>query len=158
MINKKETFFLLKFFAIVIFFQLLLIAFEPIALEEFLASAESAPLGLESTGNLIQLSEGAFVITANCTGLLSAGVFIAIVFSLRKPCLGKKLMISAAGILTIFIVNLARLFAVILTGKTFGLAVAELVHVVSWFAMFFAIMMAWYYFTKKSGQEIKEML
>ena len=158
MINRKEALFLLKFFAIVTFFQLLLLVFEPLVLEESLAGLEAGFVGLESNSNSILLNEGAFVISANCTGLLSAGTFIAIVFALRKPGLKNKLVISAAGIITILLVNLVRLYTVILTGKVFGLGLADLAHVASWFAMFFAILIVWYYFTKKSGQEIKEML
>jgi exosortase/archaeosortase family protein len=153
-----ECLFFLRFFSIVAVSQALLIVFEPYWLESLIASAEAALLGLRSTGNIIYMEGQPFAISANCTGLLSSSVFAAIVFSLRKPELKKKIAIALAGISALFALNFVRVYLVMAAGNILGMQWLNTAHLLSWFAMFGAVLGAWYFLTKKSAGGISGML
>lgn len=147
--SGKEFAFFAKFFAV--FFALeLAIHIIPLKwLEVFIASTQAGMLRLESAGSLIFVEGGTFEITPSCTGLVSAGVLAALVFSLKKPGMREKIIVFASGTALLLIVNYFRVLAVVWSGTFFGAGFAEMLHMVSWFATSAAILGAWYFFTKK---------
>lgn len=114
-----------------------------------IASFEAPLLGLENTGNAILFDSVSFVINNSCTGFVSASILAAIVFSLKKPDLKRKLYIFAVCALALFAINLMRVYLVILFGINFSVTLAELAHVISWFLMSAAIIFCWYMVTRK---------
>ena len=146
---RKEIVFLAKFFLIYALLQAL-IQFSPLyPLEKFIAGIEANAAGLESSGNAIRTINGDFAINASCTGLVSAGVLAAIIFSLRKPGLKTKLLLLAAGAIALFLLNLARVYVVVLVAVNYGTGAAEFAHVTSWFATAAFILAAWILGIKK---------
>ncbi|MDO8634020.1 MAG: archaeosortase/exosortase family protein [archaeon] len=149
MIDKKSFVFLSKFFAFFGFFQWLLFVVDTSWLQDFLAGIEALLLGLERNGNILFIGRDAYAIVPSCTGLVSAIVLGAIVFSLKKPGMKQKIGIFSASVAVLFLVNIVRVYFVLLAGQAFGINAADAVHVASWFLMSGAIILAWYYFTKK---------
>ncbi|MBI4044119.1 MAG: exosortase/archaeosortase family protein [Candidatus Diapherotrites archaeon] len=149
MIDKKSFVFLSKFFAFFGFFQWLLFVVDTSWLQVFLAELEAGFLGLARNGNILFINGNAYAITPSCTGLVSAIVLGAIVFSLKKPGMKQKTGIFSIGVIVLFLVNIARVYIVLVAGKYFGIQAADLVHVASWFFMSGIIIWAWYHFTKK---------
>ena len=149
MIDKKSFVFLSKFFAFFGFFQWLLFVVDTSALQVFLAGLEAGFLGLERNGNILFINGQGYAIVPSCTGIVSAIILGAIVFSLKKPSMKEKIGIFSIGVIVLFLVNIVRLYAVLLVGKEFGVQAADTVHVATWFLMSGAIIWAWYFFTKK---------
>jgi exosortase/archaeosortase family protein len=116
-------------------------------LENFIAELIGSILGLHVIANNIFFNETIFLIQPNCTGLVSAGILFAVVFSLKKPEMKTKSMIFLIGGIFLLLINLVRIYFVVLMGVLFGLA--ELTHIISWFAMTAFILGAWFYLTKK---------
>ena len=147
---KRELVFLAKFAAIYIVLQAV-IQFGPLLpLEEAIASLEAGWIGAENFGNIIDTGgNGLFEISASCTGLVSASVLAAVVFSLRKPKLKKKAMVFAVGAIALFVLNLARVYIVLVSAVQFGIGMSEIVHIVSWFSTAAFILAAWYFGTKR---------
>jgi exosortase/archaeosortase family protein len=147
-IEKREAFFILKFFAIFLILELALhiIGFEQ--LQNMIAKSQAKVFNLVSEGNNIFLDAGVFEINPSCTGLVSGIILAAIIFSLKKPDLPKKIFILISGSLVLFVINYFRVLIVIWAGIEFGMQAAEAVHVVSWFSTTFFVFGAWYYFTK----------
>ena len=156
--RKNELLFLAKFFAIFLVLQYLLAAFEPFFIENSLASLEASILGLDSKGNAVYVGEIPFVVSPNCSGLLSAAVFAAIVFSLRKPDLKGKIITAAIGAVSLFLLNIGRLYVVLASGKAYGVQAAEAVHVLSWFFVFGAVMAIWYVLAKKGNGKLDGLI
>ncbi len=114
-----------------------------------IASLEASFLGLKNVESTILFDSVSFVINNSCTGFVSASILAAIVFSLKKPNLKKKLYIFVACALALFVINLVRVYLVILFGIRFGVTLAEFAHIISWFLMSAAIIVCWYVATKK---------
>lgn len=149
MIDKKSFVFLSKFFAFFGFFQWMLFVVDTSWLQNFLAGIEAGLLGLARNGNILFIGREAYAIVPSCTGLVSAIVLGAIVFSLKKPSMKEKTGIFSIGVIVLLLVNIVRVYIVLLVGKEFGVQAADTVHVATWFAMSGAIIWAWYFFTKK---------
>ena len=149
MIEKKQAVFLLKFFALFGLAHFLLYAVDISFLQAVLAKTEAGLLGLRSNESLVFISKQAFEITPSCTGLVSGITLGALVFSLKKPEMKKKLPIFLAGAAGLFILNFLRVYFVLLSGIWYGVGVAESVHVASWLAMTAGIIGSWYFLTKK---------
>jgi exosortase/archaeosortase family protein len=147
--NRKAIVFLIKFFLIYAVLQTLILVAPIEELTEFIALTEANALGFEAEGNIIMFNEHRFEIVANCTGLLSISVLAAIVFSLRKPSLKKKLSLFAVGALILFPLNLFRVYTVLLVSVSFNPGIAESLHIATWFGTSAAIMILWYYLTKR---------
>lgn len=150
--EKKLWFFLLKFFAI---FGVLyaLLFFAPIKpLEYFLTGVEAKALNLPFDGNKIFVKNGLFEIGESCTGLVSGIILAAIVFSLRKPGFKTKFLLFFAGFSVLFLSNFLRLYIVLWFGSAYGIELAELVHVFTWFATSALIILLWYFLTKKMAK------
>ncbi|MBN2127720.1 MAG: archaeosortase/exosortase family protein, partial [Candidatus Diapherotrites archaeon] len=130
---KKSIEFAIKFFLIYFVLQFLIYFFDLSFLENAIASFIAGILSLSVSGNAISFNETLFIITPNCTGLVSASVLSAVVFSLKKPELKEKIKIFLIGAVLLFLINLIRIYFVILAGIYFN--AAELMHVISWFAM-----------------------
>ncbi len=149
MFDKKSALFLAKFFLIFGFFHWLLFVIDVSWLQELIAQIESLLTGLPRNGSLIFIGTATYAIVPSCTGLVSAIILGAIIFSLKKPGLKQKIGVFAVGVVALFLVNLVRVYGVLLVGVNFGVKAAELAHVVSWLAMSAAIIFAWFFLTKK---------
>jgi len=147
--HKKKIAFLLKFFAIFAFAEILIFYVDFSALENFIAAQSASYFGLPWSGNAIFVPDGTFLITSSCTGLVSMSILAAIIFSLRKPKLEQKFGIFIAGAALLFILNYIRVFLVVGIGKYHGIAAGEIAHVISWFTTAALVLILWYYFTKK---------
>lgn len=146
---KREIGFLAKFFLIYFILQAL-IQFSPLQpLEEFIAGIEANALALQSSGNVLATPNGAFVINASCTGLVSISVLAAIVFSLKRPALKTKLLLFISGAVALFLLNLARVYAVLLIAIGNSIEAAEFAHVASWFSTALLILIIWVLGVKK---------
>ena len=157
---RKELVFLVKFFAIYLALQAAIILAPLGWLQNFIASLEAGLLGLESAGNIIQAGGGTFTIAANCTGLVSASILAAVVFSLKKPECKKKLLVFAAGAVALMLLNIVRLYIVLLIASDSGMQWADTAHTVSWFTTAALVLAAWYFGTKKIANvtNFKELL
>ena len=146
---RKEIVFLGKFFAIYLILQAVIQLAPLQPLQEAIAGVEAGVLGLESLGNRIETSSGAFIINASCTGLVSASVLAAVIFALRKPDLKTKLLMFVIGAIALFLLNLLRVYLVLLVGINYGAGEADLTHTVSWFSTAALILAAWYVAVRK---------
>jgi exosortase/archaeosortase family protein len=156
--SKKILVFLVKFFVIFAVAQTL-IEFAPLApLNNAIAHVSASALGLERNGTEIIIGEGVFVVSNLCTGLVSASILGAIIFSLKRPKLTKKLALFLLGTIIILIVNIPRVMLVLLTAKL-GFN-AEFVHEVTWFIMSGIVLIIWYFGTKKMEkiEEFRELI
>ena len=148
----KITYFLFKFFLIlaVLYYSLIVVDFS--ALENVVANGVGKALNLMTLGNLIFIQSQPFMINSSCTGLQSVFVLFAVIFSLQLPKLSEKIKIFLAGSVMLFVINLIRLYFVLWAGVQFGISTAELLHVVSWFVMTFAILGIWFFSVKKTAK------
>ena len=147
-LKRKETVFLIKFFAIYLVVQYLILIAPLAFLQEAIASFESSLLGLQSVGSQVY-ANGVFVISASCTGLVSASILAAVVFSLKKPELKKKVAVFVAGAIALLLLNLARVYFVLVVALNWGVEAAETAHTVSWFSTAALILIVWYFATKR---------
>ncbi len=137
----------------------ILLATEFEGMQSALAGLEAGLVGGEASGNTVFAGGHGFEVTQSCLGLFSAIIFASIVFACRKPGAPKKLGIAAAGSAVLLLANIPRLYAVIMAGKLFGPETAELVHVLTWFAMTAVIIALWHYSAKKiAGREFGELI
>ena len=147
--GKGSAIFLAKFFIIYAALQFLILAAPLQGLKEWIAGIEAGALGLESSGATVFLAGHAFEIVANCTGLMGIAVLAAVVFSLRKPGIAKKLQLFALGAVLLFAVNLLRVYFVLLAASLWNPGAAESLHTATWFAMAGIILALWYALTKR---------
>lgn len=147
--DRKSALFLAKFFVIFSVLYAVLWAAEIQPLNEWIAGIESWALSIERDGSALKAGDSNFVITNYCTGLVSASILAAIVFSLRKPALKQKIAVFLAGAAALFFINLGRVYFVLMAGIAFGGSTAETLHTISWFIMSGFIIALWYYLTKK---------
>jgi len=146
---RKQFIFLAKFFLIFAMLQAAILLLNLEVIEKSIASIEAKALGLQSNENFVFVNGEAFSIDANCTGLLSGGIVAAIVFSLRKPEMKKKLLVLFSAALALFLLNIPRIYLVLWTAKEFGAAAAETAHIATWFSTAAFILVFWYFATKK---------
>ena len=146
---QREIIFLVKFFVIFGILEALIFYSDMSFIQNPIAGFEAGLLGLGHEGNSILLDGQSFNIASSCTGLVSSAVLAAIIFSLRKPELGKKLGIFAIGAAALLLLNLVRIYIVLLFGIYYGAQLAEAMHVVSWLTTSAAIILLWYYLTKR---------
>ncbi len=149
MIEKKQLVFLAKFFGIFGLFHALLFVIDVSFMQHFVADVTSSMLGLQRNGFDIFIGGDVYAIVPSCTGLVSAIILASIIFSLKKPELKEKVTVFLVGVALLFVVNIFRVYFVLLAGIWFNVQIAELVHVASWFLMSGAIILAWFFFTKK---------
>lgn len=157
--EKKAALFTVKFFVVFAVLYALLLATDFVVLQEFLAELEAGLVGGESAGNIAVVNGEFFAVSQSCMGFFSGIVFLSIVFACRKPGPWKKIAVAVGGAVFLFLVNIARLYFVLLVAGAFGSAAAEWAHVGSWFAMTAVILLLWYYVTKKIvGKEFGELV
>lgn len=147
--QKSIALFLARFFVIFLGLQVLILVADLSALENTIAKWEAAWINGTAVHNQIVLPTGRFEITPNCTGLVSAAILAGVVFGLPKPKLNQKMGLWIAGTIVLFVLNLIRIFVVLLIGKTYGVTAAQLAHEISWFATAVFILMVWLWFSKK---------
>ncbi|MEW6295481.1 MAG: exosortase/archaeosortase family protein [Candidatus Diapherotrites archaeon] len=129
-------------------------------LEDWLAGTEAGFTGLQSKGNIIFLKEEKIEINPSCTGLISASILAAVIFSLRKPEIKKKILIFLGGTIILFLLNIARVYFVLLIGISYGAQTAEFAHQLTWLSTAAFIVILWYYFTLRitKSKEFHELL
>ena len=150
--SKKQQnafFFLAGFFLIFAALQFFILILDFSALNNALASLQGNWLDLPVTANRLAVSGGVFSIDNSCTGLVSAAILAAVVFSVKKPGLKTKFKLWLVSAAILFVLNLLRLYLVLWTGKHFGVATAETVHTVSWISTAVFILIVWFFLTKK---------
>lgn len=150
--SGKATFFLLKFFVIYGVLQALVLAAPIMPLNEAIASLEAGLLGLESDSSIILLEDMALEINASCTGFVGISVLASIIFSLKRPKIKKKAGMLATGAVVLFPLNLLRVYLVVASAKFLSVGEVEAVHVSTWFGTSAAILLLWYYLTKRSAK------
>lgn len=147
--QKSGLLFLGKFFLIYFALEFLILVLDFSILNNTLAAFEGQLLNLSVFQNKIIVPDGVFSIDNSCTGLVSAAILAAVVFSVKKPNLKTKFKLWLASAAILFVLNLFRLYAVLWTGKQYGVAVAETVHIVSWISTAAFILVVWFFLTKK---------
>lgn len=147
--SKKMLLFLAKFFALFFISSYVIENADLAPLNPLIAGITATATGLSSSGNAVFVpSTGeTFLVTNLCTGLLSASILLSIIFSLKKPALGKKIIVFLAGMVLLLLINIPRVALVLAAAKN-GFD-AETAHVASWFLMSAAVVALWYYGTKK---------
>lgn len=158
--QRKNLFFVLKFFLIFIVLSTLIVYTDLSVLTSAIAFIEAKAIGLPYYENLLLTNGTVFEINNHCIGLLSIAIFASVVFALKKPVLKKKVKIFLIGAIALFPINIVRITLVLLIGKGYGAEAAELMHLISWFLMTGFIMLLWYYLTvKEIGKEkLKELI
>lgn len=146
---KTIAVFLAKFFIIYFALQFLILVIDLSFLENWLAALEGNWVQGTVEGNRIALNEGLFEINAQCTGLVSGIILAAVVFSLKKPGWGKKFKLWLLGAVVLFLLNLARVYLVLLVAKQYGLYWAGVAHQISWFSTAVFILVIWLLLSKR---------
>ena len=147
--RRKQVIFLAKFLAIFAVLHLLLYLFDLSFLQNAIASLEAGWLGLEALGDLVFVAGQPFAITPSCTGLVASFILAAVVFALKRPGWKEKIATYLIGTLTLLLINLLRVYLVLLAAIAYGVAAAEALHLASWFAMSALIIALWYYSTTR---------
>lgn len=145
--RKPIGLFLVKFFVIFGVANILIEFANLSVLTNLLAHLTGGLLGLSVSASTILAGSQAFVITNSCTGLVSASVLGAIIFSLRKPSFGIKLALFLWGSIALLIFNIPRIMLVLVAARA-GLD-AELIHEATWFVMSAIVLAIWYFGTKR---------
>lgn len=155
--KRKMALFVTKFFLIYSVLYALILLTNTFYIEEGLAKALHYFTGkgmLE--GNTIMFDGEGFQINESCTGLVSASILAALVFSLPKPEAWKKTLIVLCGALIMLAVNFFRVTGVITLGYYYGAETAEILHIASWFLTSGILLIVWYYLNKKISK-VKEL-
>ena len=151
--KKKAILFLIKFFVIYAVLQFLILALPIGFIENGIAEIEASAIGGKAEGNVIEFDNAtathSFQIVPNCTGLVGISVLAAIIFALRKPKLNKKIALLAIGAAILFPLNLLRVYFVLWISIVYSPEIGEILHITTWFIAAGAILVIWYYFTKK---------
>jgi exosortase/archaeosortase family protein len=145
--DKKVIMFLAKFFAIFAVLHTLIYLVDLSWLQNSIALFEAGLLQAPVHNSLILINQNVFNISASCTGLISSFILAAVVFSLKKPEIKAKVMLFAAGSALLFLVNLLRVYLVLLSAQLYGLLAATWLHFISWFVMSALIIGIWFYLT-----------
>lgn len=145
--GNRSILFVLKFFIIFFAISTLIELADLSFLTNALAKLTASALGLSANGSVVFVGGSTFVVTNACTGLMSAAILAAIIFSLKKPTLSKKVFFFITGLIMLMIVNVPRVMLVLWAAKA-GFD-AELVHVITWFIMSAVVLLLWYYGTKR---------
>jgi exosortase/archaeosortase family protein len=144
---KNALFFLAKFAIIFTILNIFIEIADLSSLTNFIAAFSANALGLYSFLNVVLVGSEVFVVSNSCTGLVSASILASIIFSLKKPRVGKKILFLLAGVLILALINIPRVILVLYSAKL-GFN-AELVHEITWYLMSGAIILIWYYGSKK---------
>jgi len=146
---RENVLFVVKFFAIFGVLHLLLYIAPLGFLKNGIAALEAGALGLRYENSRIFFDSGSFEINESCTGLVSGIILFAVVFSLRRPEIGKKTILFLVGFAVLLAANLLRIYAVLAVALQFGAEFAETLHTVTWLSTAALILLLWYYLTKK---------
>jgi exosortase/archaeosortase family protein len=144
--TKRILFFLAIFFLIYFILGEIINLLDLSILTNAIASFSASFLGGAVSGSTVTINGAKFVVSNMCTGLVSASILAAVVFSLRKPELKKRVALFAAGTALLMLINIPRVILVLAAAKM-GFD-AEMVHMLTWFLMSAAILLIWYYGTK----------
>jgi exosortase/archaeosortase family protein len=145
--NTKISLFLIKFFAIFFILTTLVELLDLLFFTEWLAFISAMPFKVNVVSNLVFVNGENFLVTNSCTGLVSASILAAIIFSLKKPLIKQKILLFLFGMGILLVLNIPRLMLVLWSASV-GLD-AELVHIITWFFMSIFILIIWYFGTKR---------
>jgi len=148
--KRKLTLFLAKFFGIYFILTLALEFADLSVLTQSIAKIVGDAVGMAVSGSVLQINSHTFTVTNSCTGLASASILAAVIFSLKRPELKKKIGLFVAGTIVLLIANIPRVMLVMVAAQN-GYD-ADLVHALTWFLMSAIILLIWYYGTKKIGK------
>ena len=82
-----------------------------------------------SNGALIHVDGASFEIVAECSGLVMAAMLVSLFYASKT----KRWRWLAGGMVFLLLFNLARLFATLYAGASWGQAALDLVHPALWF-------------------------
>jgi len=156
--KKKLVLFVVKFFVIFgvanAFIELADLNF----LTTAIAQIAGGFLGFAVNGSAVIAGAHSFLITNSCTGLVSASILGAIIFSLKKPSTKIKLTLFIWGAIALLLFNIPRVMLVLLAAQN-GFD-AEIVHEFTWFVMSAIVLAIWYFGTKRITKikEFSELL
>ena len=147
--------FLLKFFTL---FAALFTAlyFTPLFfLTNFIAFIESSLLnsaGFQVTqiGSLVVSSVIVFQIVNECTGLVMLSMLAALLYATPSISRNEKIRGFALFALPLLLFNLARLFATMIVGISFGQTFLDGVHLLLWLVDALAVFLVWMHLSKTS--------
>lgn len=148
-LKKKAFIFFIKFMVIFFFLHALIYFIDISWLQNSIAALTAQALNLRFEGSRIFIQEQVFEISKSCTGLISSFILSAIIFSLKKPEFKVKVITYAIGTIALLLINLFRVFVVLVAGIYYGVFMAEALHVLSWFVMSGLIIALWYYFNQR---------
>lgn len=156
--RKKMVLFAIKFFAIFAILNFLIEIADMSFLTSSITQIAATILGLEYLLNVVYVNNSLFIVSNLCTGLVSASILAAIIFSLNKPELSKKVTLFLAGLAILLVVNVPRIIFVLFVAK-YGFD-AEIVHELTWFVMSGIVLLIWYFGSKRllKIKEISELL
>lgn len=158
--ENKTMLFLVKFGVIFSVLHLLVWTVPTSFLQNWIAFLQAGFFNLPLTENTIFLNQKLILINPSCTGLISLSILAAIIFSLTKPELKKKIEIFVLAGIIMFFLNLLRIYFVLWAGMNFGEELIGVLHEISWMTTALFIIILWYYFTKKitKVKEFNELL
>ncbi len=158
--ENKTIFFLIKFTVIFSALHYLVWSIPLNFLQNWIAFLQAGFFGLPLQENLVFLEEKQILINPSCTGLISISILAAIIFSLKKPEMKKKMQIFVLAGTIMFFLNLLRIYFVLWSGLNFGEELIGVLHEISWMTTAVFIIGLWYYFTKKitKVKEFNELL
>lgn len=158
--ENKTILFLVKFGVIFSVLHILVWAVPTSFLQNWIALLQANFFSLPLQNNLIELSQRQILINPSCTGLISISILAAIIFSLSKPEMKKKIQIFVLAAIIMFFLNLLRIYFVLWIGLNYGEDLIGLMHEISWMTTALFIIGLWYYFTKRitKVKEFNELL
>ncbi|PJA19480.1 MAG: hypothetical protein COX63_01510, partial [Candidatus Diapherotrites archaeon CG_4_10_14_0_2_um_filter_31_5] len=118
--KNKTILFLIKFGVIFFVLHFLVWSIPVLFLQNWIAFLQAGFFELPLQDNLIYLNQKQILINPSCTGLISLSILAAIIFSLTKPEMKKKIQIFVLAGSIMFVLNLLRIYFVLWTGINFG--------------------------------------
>ncbi len=154
--NFDLLFFSIKFFLIFFALSFIIDFLDLSIISNFLTIIVASALNLPFLGNQIFLNEKVFVISSACLGFSTISILFALIFSLRKPELIRKIWLFIFGAGFIFLINIPRLVVVVFS-EIIGFD-SDLVHTLTWFLMSLVVLviflLATKYYYKKELNEL----
>ena len=154
--NFDLLIFSIKFFLIFFTLSFIIEFLDLSIMSNFLTIIVSSILNLPFLDNQIFLNEKIFVISNACLGFSTISILFALIFSLKKPELIKKMSLFIFGAGFIFLINIPRLVVVVFS-EIIGFD-PDLVHTLTWFFMSLVVLviflLATKYYYKKELNEL----
>ncbi|MCX6817995.1 MAG: archaeosortase/exosortase family protein [Candidatus Aenigmarchaeota archaeon] len=96
------------------------------------------------SGFLIAADGIAFIVSEDCTGWKSMLLLAALVCAVPRIAWKRRFAGIAAGLMVIYLGNLARIMVVVLVWKAYGIGTANLIHDIFWqFGLIALVLLTW---------------